>query len=590
MMKKLLTLLCGTLWIFLWGASPANGQSIDWRNAKNGHLISTNGYCDQPYVVILPDRTWLCVFTTGAGNEGTGGQHIVSCRSTDHGKTWSKPVAIEPSGTESASWAMPYLTRYGRVYVFYDYNGDKIHSLGDRKNIREDMLGWYCFKYSDDGGKSWSKRYRLPVRETSLDRNNDWQGKVQILWGIGKPIDVDQGMMFAFSKIGKYMLDGTEGWFFRCDNIHQEKDPDKLQWTLLPEGDHGIKNTALGPVNEEQNIVQLSNGTLYCMERTISGHPAESYSYDGGRTWTTPQVPVYLNGIALKNPRACPRIWKCHNGKYLFWYHNHGGWNFESRNPAWVSGGVEKDGKIVWSQPEILLYEDDVAKRMSYPDLVEQDGRYWVTQTNKAQARSTEIPSSFLNTLWSQFEIHSVAAQGLVGEWTQDQLGRGSRQQVNQADYKRGITLDLEISLTDLTPGQPIMSLEGSHGQSIRIETGTYGSVVVTLNDGTRKDSWNSDPGLIPAYGTHAVSVTLDNGPKIIQFIVDGVVCNGRNFRQYGWSRYEANMENFSAEYLQIGNLKTGQLQPTGKVTHLRIYNRPLMNTEVIGNQRNGGQ
>ena len=96
---------------------------------------------------------------------------------------------------------MPYLTDYGRVYVFYDYNGEKIHSLGDQENIREDMLGWYCYKYTDDGGNSWSDRYRLPVRLTGVDYQNDWNGEVQILWGIGKPVDVNEGMMFAFSKI-----------------------------------------------------------------------------------------------------------------------------------------------------------------------------------------------------------------------------------------------------------------------------------------------------------------------------------------------------------------------------------------------------
>ncbi|MCK5342990.1 MAG: exo-alpha-sialidase, partial [Candidatus Heimdallarchaeota archaeon] len=246
-------------------ASPLSAQFYDWRDAENGISIYTNGYIDQPYVVVLEDRSWLCVFTTGAGIEGSGGQHIVSSLSKDQGKTWSEPVRIEEPSEESASWAMPYLTSFGRVYVFYDYNGDKIHSLGDKKNIREDMIGWYCFKYSDDNGKTWSKRYRLPVRITDVDKRNDWKGKVQILWGIGKPIDLDKGMMFAFSKIGIYMLEDSEGWFFRCKNINEEKNPDKLVWENLPKGDQGLKNVNLGAVNAEQNILQLSDGNVYCM-------------------------------------------------------------------------------------------------------------------------------------------------------------------------------------------------------------------------------------------------------------------------------------------------------------------------------------
>jgi len=32
--------------------------------------------------------------------------------------------------------------------------------------------------------------------------------------------------------------------------------------------------------------------------------------------------------------------------------------------------------------------------------------------------------------------------------------------------------------------------------------------------------------------------------------------------------------------------LRKGEGDPQGKVKHLRIYNRPLMHTEVIGNHR----
>ena len=292
-------------------------QSNDWRNVRHGSPIYTNGYCDQPYVVVLNSGTWLCVFTTNADREGTDGQHIVSSTSNDQGKSWSDPIRIEEPGKESASWAMPYLTDYGRVYVFYNYNGDKIHELNGTKNIREDMLGWYCYKYSDNEGKTWSSRNRLNVRKTAVDNNNDWKGDVQIMWGIGKPVDVDDGMMFAFTKIGKYISDRSEGWFFRCDNINFEKDPENLVWSLLPEGQFGLKNEGLGSVNAEQNILQMQNGSIYCMYRTITGHPAESYSRDGGKSWTTPDIPTYENGVRLKNPRACPRIWKCKNGKYF---------------------------------------------------------------------------------------------------------------------------------------------------------------------------------------------------------------------------------------------------------------------------------
>ena len=61
----------------------------------------------------------------------------------------------------------------------------------------------------------------------------------------------------------------------------------------------------------------------------------------------------------------------------------------------WLSGGVEADspkGKIIrWSQPEIVLYDDDPIVRMSYPDLVEDGGKYFLTETQKDIARVHEI-------------------------------------------------------------------------------------------------------------------------------------------------------------------------------------------------------
>jgi hypothetical protein len=52
---------------------------------------------------------------------------------------------------------------------------------------------------------------------------------------------------------------------------------------------------------------------------------------------------------------------------------------YDDRNPAWLMAGQEistPQGRMIeWSQPEILLYEDDPYIRMSYPDLVEDDAK-----------------------------------------------------------------------------------------------------------------------------------------------------------------------------------------------------------------------
>ena len=106
----------------LWAAEEPGDEIADARNIQKGWPIPDEGYCDQPYVVITDDGQWLCVMTTGRGVEGQAGQHIVSTRSADRGRTWSEHVAIEPDNGPEASWVMPLKVPGGRVYVFYTYN------------------------------------------------------------------------------------------------------------------------------------------------------------------------------------------------------------------------------------------------------------------------------------------------------------------------------------------------------------------------------------------------------------------------------------------------------------------------------------
>jgi hypothetical protein len=587
-------LLCGLTGGFL--LPSVHAQEKDFRNFENGKSIYQNGYIDQPYVVVLPDESWFCVFTTGAQHEGEGGQHVVASVSKDRGATWSDPVDIEPSTGPAASWVMPYLTDYGRIYVFYDFNGDEVSTLNGRE-IRNDMLGWYCFKYSDDKGKTWSKRYRLPVRQTKADLLNDWQGKVQIMWGIGKPVNVGKGMMFAFTKLGKYMLDNGEGWFFRCDNINKEKDPERLQWKMLPEGDGGLRRPAFGSVQEEQNLVELNNGDLYCMYRSTMGYAVNAYSRDGGKTWTLPEIAQYADGRSIKNPRACPRIWKCKNGKYLFWYHNHSGDTYADRNPAWIAGGIEKDRKIYWSQPEVLIYGKDRTResgRFSYPDLIEQDGRYWITTTNKNEARVIEVDKTLLEGLWTQADQVGGLQQGLVLSLDEElkesdafasiELAKIHREKTgrsilfNTVDDHGGVSFNMTLDFKDLSPGQTLLYMKDESGSGITVETFGYRQIKVDLSNGEKSYTWTSDAGWLDIIRSHQVSIIIDNGPNMISFVVDGKLCDGGLSRQYGWTRFDP--------YMGVIRVARNLNINTAIVKKMRLYDRPIRVSEAISMHR----
>ena len=104
----------------------------------------------------------------------------------------------------------------------------------------------------------------------------------------------------------------------------------------------------------------------------------------------------------VQHTRAAIFVWAVSNGRYLCWFHNHGGTTYHNqRNPAWIMAGREVDTssgrEIAWSEPEILFYDQSPEVRMSYPDFVEDDGRYFVTETQKTIARVHEVPADFLN-------------------------------------------------------------------------------------------------------------------------------------------------------------------------------------------------
>ena len=648
----------------------------DRRNIKHGREIPTITYSDQPYIVKTDDGAWLCCITTGVGREGEPGQIVTTTRSTDQGQTWAAPVFVEPAaGSPEASWAVLLKTPGRRIYIFYIHNSDNLRAVkADNPPYvnglctRVDSLGYFVFKFSDDGGRSWSaQRYPIPMREFEIDRSNADGGRIRYFWNVGKPFIHDGAAYVPMHKVGGFgdgFFTRSEGALLKSTNLLTEPDPEKVAWETLPDGDFGLRTPpGGGPIAEEQSFSVLSDGTFFCVYRTIDGHPACCYSRDGGHVWTTPQYMRYADGRLLKHPRAANFAWRCENGKYLYWFHNHGGRfirehgrrrtiAYEDRNPVWLCGGVEADspdGKIIrWSQPEIVLYDDDPYIRMSYPDLMEEGGRYFLTETQKDKARVHEIDPTLLAGLWGQFENRLAAAEGAVftfqasdtlAELVEAPAGRPStgsglaelveapaghpstgsgcaerdmpfcvelpplppflQRDSGRADYgtkdlRAGFTLDLWLHFDALDAGQVLLDNRSDEGIGFCLQTTGRGAVEIVLNDGRTESRWGCDPGMLAAGKLHHLVVIVDGGPKLILFIVDGVLNDGGDFRQFGWGRFNPNLRGATRfthrgtvapearELLRIGpGLR-------GKLRSLRVYDRALHVSEAIGSYRHG--
>lgn len=597
-------------------------ETMDWRKIKAGREIPTENYSDQPYIVKTEDGAWLCVVTTGTGREGQPGQHVVTMRSTDQGRTWSDPVDVEPPDGPEASYAVPLKVPSGRIYCFYNHNSDNMRCVIAEDPpfkggtcARVDSLGTFVFKYSDDHGRSWSpKRYAIPVREMAIDRENPYGGEVRFFWNVGEPFIHDGAAYVSLHKVGGFgagFFTRSEGVLLKSEHILTEKDPERITWETLPEGDAGLRTPpGGGPIAEEQSYCVLSDGSFYCVYRTIDGHPAFAYSRDTGRTWTEPRYKRFADGRLMKHPRAANFAWRCSNGKYLYWFHNHGGRfirensaiAYEDRNPVWLCGGVEVDapeGKVIqWSQPEMVLYDDDPYVRMSYPDLVEEEGEYFLTETQKDIARVHRADPTLLEGLWSPFDHAEVATHGLIlslpkrGEIPKEtdmpRLPLFCMRDHGRADYgtkdlRGGFSVDLWIRFGVLDAGQVVLDSRTENGQGLCLQTTARGTLEIVLNDGRTENRWDSDPGLLEEGRRHHVAVIVDGGPKIITFVVDGALCDGGTFRPFGWGRFSPHLRHANgAKTLRIGPSLKGEIQV------LRLYNRYLRTSEAVGNGRAG--
>lgn len=596
--------LITALSLLLLAPALSGADSRDLLNS--GYHLPNEGYCDQPYVVQTMDGNLLCVETTGRGAEGGPEQHVISTISRDGGKTWDQPVDIEPAGGPQASWVTPLLTPSGRVYVFYNYNGDHISDPGRKikptgRPLRTDVMGWFVFKFSDDNGHTWShERHRIPLRQLAHDLENEWKGKYQNFWSIDKPSVVGSDVFIGMTRMGRFHGERSEvGWVLRSRNVLTERDPKKIQWENLPDGDRGIWTKSIGPVQQEHNLVGLSNGDLYCMFRNRTGSPANTISRDGGHTWSEAAPATYTpGGRRLKTPTACPQLWQLKDGRYLFWYHNN---SFQERdksvgvgprNLGWLSGGVEKDGTIVWSQPELVAYfsGDNHHRGFSYPDLVERNGEFFLAATAKEDARFQRVEKALIDGLWQQETIHTPATNGLLLAARSVTVVRGKTALPRLPEVSKGGGFAIELWLKpDLTVGQVLLDSR-ENGRGFAVIVGEKATLQLQVSDGTTKITAATDQGMLTAGKPHHVVFNVDGGPKMISSIVNGQVCDGGEASDFGWTRFYAPQDRKrNATGPDLGDVTGGAtVKLTAGAEGIRIYGRYLRTTEAIGNYHAG--
>jgi len=208
---------------------------------------------------------------------------------------------------------------------------------------------WGMVKSSSDGGRTWSAAARLPPGVLGPIKN--------------KPVQLSNGTILAPSSVEE----ATGRW-----KIHLEKSTDLGQtWQLLP-----VDNDS--PLDVIQpSILTYPAGRLQLLSRSKQGRIVESWSTNGGASWSP------LAQTALLNPNSGTDAVTLKNGAHLLVY------NPAVPGKAWFNGRgklrvAESADGVAWH--DVAVLEDGTSEEYSYPAIIEaQDGGVHITYTYNRQ-------------------------------------------------------------------------------------------------------------------------------------------------------------------------------------------------------------
>jgi predicted neuraminidase len=205
---------------------------------------------------------------------------------------------------------------------------------------------WGMVRTSRDSGRTWSEARRLPEGILGPIKN--------------KPVRLADGTLVAGSSTESG--DRPSKW-----RVHFERSTDGgLTWaTSVPAGGEGSTIDAIQP-----SILVHPDGRLQAVGRTRSQRIFETWSVDGGQTWSAIAL------TTLPNPNSGIDAVTLRDGRLVMVY-NHA---TQGRSPLNVA--TSRDGKT-WN-PALVL-EDDPGE-YSYPAVIQSgDGLVHITYTWKRQ-------------------------------------------------------------------------------------------------------------------------------------------------------------------------------------------------------------
>lgn len=254
---------------------------------------------------------------------------------------WSPPIevanGVQPDGTRHPSWnPVLFQPTGGPLALFY-----KVGPSPD--------TWWGLVRTSTDGGRTWSAATKLP---------DGILGPIR-----AKPVELGKGVMLAGSSTEH------DGWI-----VHMERYSGDWSLSSLASPASWVKSAPLNTAKEfgaiQPTILVHSPASLQILCRTRQKVIAESWSSDGGRTWSA------MKATALPNPSAGIDALRLADGRFLLVY------NPTATGRAKLDLAISRDGKD-WTRAAVL---EDAPGEYSYPAMIQaRDGKVHVTYTWKRE-------------------------------------------------------------------------------------------------------------------------------------------------------------------------------------------------------------
>ena len=305
--------------------------------------VGTNGLSSAEFIYPLEGRqTPQCHAST---IESTPTGLVAACFGGTHEKNpdvgiwvsrkidgvWTRPVEVI-NGVESEQVRYPcwnpvlFQMTNGPLVLFY--------------KVGPTPQSWWGMRMtSQDGGKSWSK----PVKLGEDKAIGHLIGPVK-----NPPIELDDGSLLCPSS--------TEHNNWRV-HFERSKDGGK-SWEVIGPIHNGEKFNAIQP-----SILRYKDGSMQVLCRTQESVLAESWSRDGGKTWSKPTA------TTLPNPNAGTDATTLQDGRQILIYNHTVRRAPFPANRNMLNVAVSNDGK---SWKTVLTLERDKSE-YSYPTVIQDD-------------------------------------------------------------------------------------------------------------------------------------------------------------------------------------------------------------------------